>query len=182
MQEGLSDNQLVELIRSGNYEYLQQLINRYMPYVISVSSRYSVSGLDTDDFIQEGMLAIFSAVKTYDSSKASFKTFVFLCINRAISSALARATGNSKHIPDNLITTLDGIDFPDMSDPESILIEKENYTNLKRSLKQDLSDFEYRVLNEFLSGKSYADIADLLQVTVKSVDNALKRIRTKIKQ
>lgn len=182
MQENLSDNQLVELINGGDYKYLQLLINRYMPYIISVASRYNASGLDTEDFIQEGVLAMFSAVKTYDASKASFKTFVCLCINRAMSAALSRAVGNAKHIPENLISPIDEIELADTSDPESILIEKESYSDLEHTIKKDLSILEYEVLGEFLSGKSYADIADTLGITIKSVDNALRRIRAKIKQ
>ncbi|MBE6809898.1 MAG: sigma-70 family RNA polymerase sigma factor [Ruminococcaceae bacterium] len=182
MQENLTDNQLIELINSGEYKYLQFLINRYMPYIISVASRYNAGGLDTEDFIQEGVLAIFSAVKSFDSEKASFKTFVTLCIDRAMSTALSRATGAAKHIPDSLISPIDDVEVADTNSPESIIIEKENYDALANSIKKELSDFEYRILCEFLSGKSYADIAEALQVTVKSVDNALRRIRTKIKQ
>ena len=182
MQENLSDNQLVELINNGEYKYLQLLINRYMPYIISVASRYNVGGLDTEDFIQEGVMAIFSAVKTYSAEKASFKTFACLCINRAMSAALARVTGAAKHIPDGLISPIDELELADMSDPESILIEKESYDDLESALKQDLSQFEYQVLNEFLSGKSYSEIAEALGVSTKSVDNALRRIRSKIKQ
>ena len=182
MQENLSDNQLVEFISKGEYKYLQLLINRYMPYIISVASHYNAGGLDTEDFIQEGILAIFSAVKAYDSEKASFKTFVCLCINRAMSSALARVSGNAKHIPEGLILPIDELELADMSDPESIFIEKESYNDLEHTIRHDLSDFEYQVLGEFLSGKSYADIAAAIGVTAKSVDNALRRIRTKIKQ
>lgn len=182
MQENFSDNQLVEFINRGEYKYLQLLINRYMPYIISAASRYNAGGLDTEDFIQEGVLAIFSAVKTYDDSKASFKTFACLCINRAMSSALSRVVGNSKHIPENLISPIDDIELADTSDPESILIEKENFSDLEHTIKKDLSKFEYQVLGEFLSGKSYADIAETLGITTKSVDNALRRIRAKIKQ
>lgn len=182
MQENLTDNQLIELINSGEYKYLQFLINRYMPYIISVASRYNAGGLDTEDFIQEGILAIFSAVKSFDSEKASFKTFVTLCIDRAMYTALSKATGAAKHIPDSLISPIDDIELADTNSPESIIIEKENYDALANSIKKELSDFEYRILCEFLSGKSYADIAETLQVTVKSVDNALRRIRTKIKQ
>lgn len=182
MQEKFTDNQLVDFINGGEYKYLQLLINRYMPYIISVASRYNAGGLDTEDFIQEGILAIFSAVKVFDPQKASFKTFVCLCINRAMSSALARAAGKAKHIPEGLIFPIDELQLTDMSDPESILIEKERYDDLEHTIKQDLSKFEYRVLSEFLSGKSYSQIADTLDVSVKSVDNALRRIRTKIKQ
>lgn len=182
MQEKFSDNELVVLINNGEYKYLQILINRYMPYVISVASHYNASGLDVEDFIQEGILAVFSAVKTYDESKAGFKTFVCLCINRAMSSAVARACGNAKHIPENLITPIDEIELADTSDPESIFIEKESFSDLEHTIKKDLSKLEYQVLVEFLNGKTYVDIAASLGITTKSVDNALRRIRSKIKQ
>ena len=178
----LSDGELVSLINGGNYKYFQTLINRYMPYIVSVASRYKAGGLDTEDFIQEGVLAIFSAVKAFDGNKASFKTFVTLCINRAISSAVARVSGAEKHIPDGLISPIDDVELTDHNNPESIFIEIENYNSLEHSIKEELSDFEYQVLCEFLSDKSYADIADSLGVSVKSVDNALKRVRLKIKK
>ena len=111
-----------------------------------------------------------------------FKTFAGLCVNRAMSTALSRATGNAKHIPEDLISPIDDVDLADTSDPETILIEKESFSDLEHSIKKDLSDFEYRVLGEFLSGKSYADIAASLGVSTKSIDNALRRIRAKIKQ
>jgi len=182
MQENFSDNQLVEFINQGEYKYLQILINRYMPYIISIASKYNAGGLDTEDFIQEGILAIFSAVKVYNPQKASFKTFVTLCINRAMSSAIARTSGAAKHIPEGMITPIDDVELTDMSSPESILIEKESFNALEHTIKSELSDFEYQVLCEFLSGKSYADIAQSLNVSAKSVDNALRRIRSKIKK
>ena len=181
-QDKLSDNELVTLINRGEYSCLQILINRYMPYIISAASHYKASGFDTEDFIQEGILAIFSAVKTFDSTKASFKTFVSLCINRAMSSALSRVVGAAKHIPDGLISPIDDVELADHNSPESILIEKESYSDLEYTIKSELSGFEYQVLCEFLSGKSYADIAKALNVTAKSVDNALSRIRSKIKK
>lgn len=178
----MSDSALVGFVNDGKYEYLQVLINRYMPYVISVASHYKTGGLDTEDFIQEGVLAIFSAVKSFDESKASFKTFVTLCIKRAINSALSRASGADKHIPDGLISPIDDIELPDMNNPESIFIEKESFSDLEHTLKSELSDFEYQVLCEFLTGKTYVQIAEALGVSAKSVDNALKRVRSKIKK
>lgn len=175
------DNELVKLINNGEYKYFQVLLNRYMPYIISIASHYKTGGFDTDDFIQEGVLAIFSAVKSFDENKASFKTFVTVCINRALSSALTRVAGAAKHIPDALMTPIDSVVLPDMNNPETILIEKENYFDLEHIIKKELSSFEYQVLCEFISGKSYADIADVLNVSQKSVDNALKRVRLKIR-
>ena len=99
-----------------------------------------------------------------------------------MSSALVRVSGAAKHIPDSLITPIDDVQLTDASSPESILIEKESFDDLEHTIKKDLSDFEYQVLCEFLSGKSYAEIADSLGVASKSVDNALRRIRSKIKK
>ncbi len=177
-----TDIELVAHINSGEYAYLQVLINRYMPLVISFASHYRASGLDTDDFIQEGILAIFSAVKTYDCEKASFKTFVTLCIKRAMNAALLRTVGASKHVPEDLILPIDDVDIADQNSPEDILIQKESYTDLEKSIKEQLSQFEYQVLCEFLAGNSYVQIAETLSVSTKSVDNALKRIRFKIKR
>ena len=178
----ISDSDLVNYINNGKYAYLQPLINRYMPYVISVASRYKAGGYDTEDFIQEGVLAIFSAVKAFDGSKASFKTFVTLCINRAITSSVSRVAGSQKHIPDGLIFPIDDVELPDLNNPESIFIEKESFNDLEHTIKNELSDFEYQVLCEFLTGKTYAEISEVLGVSAKSVDNALKRIRSKIKK
>lgn len=177
----MSDNELVKHITDGDYKCLQVLINRYMPYVINAASRYKVSGYDTEDFIQEGLLAIFSAVKSYKSEKSSFKTFVILCINRAMSSAVTKLSGAQKHIPESLISPIDEIDLPDMSNPESIIIEKEDYSDFALAVKNALSQFEYSVLSEFLQGKTYLEISKALGVSTKSVDNALKRIRAKLK-
>ncbi len=178
----LSDGELVAFINKGEYTYFQVLINRYMPVIIGLASRYKASGLDTDDFIQEGILAIFSAVKAFDSDKASFKTFVTLCIKRAMASAISRSAGAARHVPDELILPIDDIDVADVNSPENILIAKESYTDLEQDIKDKLSSFEYQVLCEFLLGKTYIQIADALSVTTKSVDNALKRIRQKIKR
>ncbi len=179
--ECLSDNELVSYVLSGNYEYLQTLINRYMPYIISVAAKYKSYGCDIDDLIQEGILSVFSAVKSYDSEKASFRTFVTLCINRSINDQL-RAINAGKRIPENMITAIDEVILPDECNPENIFIEKESYNDLTVTLKKNLSGFEYKVFCEFLSGSSYSDIADKLNISVKSVDNALKRIRSKFKK
>ncbi len=178
----ISDDELVRMVNGGDYGCLQTLINRYMPYIISEASSYNIGGFDTEDFIQEGVVALFSAVKSFNSEKASFKTFVKICIDRAMLSALARVSGGAKHIPQSLITPIDDVELSDSNSPESIIIGRESYNDLAFSIKQCLSDFEYRVLSEFLSGKSYVQIAEKLSVSTKSVDNALKRVRKKIKQ
>ena len=179
--ECLSDNCLISYINSGRYEYLTHLINRYMPYIIKIANKYRGSGVEVEDLIQEGMLALFFAVKSYDESKSSFSNFAFICINRSIVSSM-RSHYAAHRVPDNMISPLDDVVLFDDNSPEDILIEKEAYISFNDTIKTNLSKLEYNVFYEFLSGSSYAEIADKLDITVKSVDNALKRIRIKLKK
>lgn len=179
--ENLSDNELVASISAGNYNHLQTLINRYMPYIISTASRYNSSGYDVEDLIEEGIIAVFDAVKSFDSDKSSFRTFVTLCINRAISNQLKMLSA-TKRIPESLITNIDDAVLSDESSPENIFIEKESFNDLSAAIKRNLSDFEYKVFSAFMQGDSYSEIASSLNITVKSVDNALRRIRSKLRR
>ena len=179
--ESLTDNCLISYINSGKYEYLTQLINRYMPYIIKISDKYRGSGIDVEDLIQEGTLALFFAVKSYDQTKSSFSSFASICINRSIVSSL-RSYYAAHHVPENLISPLDDVVLFDDNSPENILIEKEAFDSFADTIKKNLSKLEYNVFYEFLSGSSYAEISDKLNITVKSVDNALKRIRIKLKK
>lgn len=179
--DNLSDGELVKSISAGNYTHLQTLINRYMPYIISVASRYNSSGYDVEDLIEEGIIAVFDAVKSFDGDKSSFRTFVTLCINRAISGQV-KMLSSKKRIPERLITNIDEAVLPDESSPENIFIEKESYNDLAVAIKNNLSDFEYKVFSAFMQGDSYVDIASSLNITVKSVDNALRRIRSKLRR
>lgn len=176
--EGLSDGELVWHIRSGEYEYLQTLINRYMPYIKSVASRFSQ--FESEDIIQEGRMAIFSATKVFDGEKASFSTFVKLCINRAVGDYV-KAFSVKKRIPQKLITSIEDLELSIDENPEKLVIDKESYDLLSNKLKERLSDLEYKVLREFLAGASYIESAQKLEISQKSYDNALKRIRNKLK-
>ena len=176
--EGLSDGELVWHIRSGEYEYLQTLINRYMPYIKSVASRFNQ--FESEDIIQEGRMAIFSATKVFDGEKASFSTFVKLCINRAVGDYV-KAFSVKKRIPQKLITSIEDLELSIDENPEKLVIDKESYDLLSKKLKERLSDLEYKVLREFLAGASYVESAQKLKISQKSYDNALKRIRNKLK-
>lgn len=176
----LSDAQIVALINSGEYIYIGAIIDRYTPLIKSIISKSSESLLDFDDLFQEATLALFSAVKSFDPSKASFSTFATLCINRAVNDQV-RIASAGKRVPEKLITPIEDVDIADSSSPESILIEKESYLRLADSIKLELSELEYRVLCSFLKGNSYSDISDELGLPLKSVDNALGRIRRKLK-
>lgn len=176
--EGLSDNELVELIRSGRYEYLQAVINRYMPYIKTVAAKFGQ--FESEDLIQEGRMAVFSAAETFNGEKASFSTFVKLCINRAVGDYV-KAFSVKKRIPQKLITSIEDLELSIDENPEKLVIDKESYDLLGKKLKERLSDLEYKVLREFLSGGSYADSSEKLKISQKSYDNALKRIRNKLK-
>ena len=178
-----SDEEIVSRLSAGNYAEIQLLINRYMPFILKTVSRYNNCGIDAEDLIQEGVIAVFSAVKAYVPEKSKFSTFVCHCISHAIASQFIIA-GAAKRIPGKLISALDDVnnDIVDIFDPESIYISKESYECFKDNICAALSDLEYKVLCAYLSGDSYSKIATDLGVSVKSVDNSLRRIRNKLKK
>ncbi len=176
----LSDDTLVVYIRNGEYRYLEVLAERYKSMIFGIALEYVSDSFELDDLVQEGNIAFFSAVQSYKQGLSSFRTFANLCVTRAILSH-TRSSNVSKRIPSNLITSIDDTDFSVDESPENIIIEKEKYKNLTNRIKFTLSDLEYKVLCEFLMGYSYADIALRLGISEKSVDNALRRVREKIK-
>lgn len=176
----LSDNEVAELIKSGKFVYLGVIIERYTPLIKSCVSKFRDSGIDSDDLFQEATLALCSAIKAFDSKKASFSAFASLCISRALNDVI-RATNAKRRVPENMLTPIDDVVLTDGISPETILIEKESYLRLTDNIRLELSNLEYKVLCSFLADKSYADIAKELNITAKSVDNTLRRIRTKLK-
>ena len=150
-----------------------------MPYIVKSASKYK-SVLEAEDLVSEGILSFFSAVKSYDSGKSSFKAFACLCVDRGMLSQYRYARA-LKRIPLGMISSIDDVDVPAPENPESLLIEKENFKNLYKGLRDKLSDFEYRVFCEFLEGKTYKQIAEQTGRTEKAVDNALRRVREKVK-
>lgn len=177
----LSDNELICHIRRGEYRYLEILSARYKPMISSIASDYASNDFELDDLVQEGDIALLSAVRSFSEEKSSFRTFANLCVTRAISS-FVKSAAVAKRIPSGLIDPIEDTDFSDKASPESIIIEKEDYKNLTNRIKLTLSELEYKVLCEFLQDSSYTDISNKLGISVKSVDNALRRVREKIKQ
>ena len=144
-------------------------------------------GGDSDDLIQEGMIGLFKAVRDYHPGKeASFVTFAQMCIDRQIYSAV-QSSNRQKHMPLNTYISLSQEDEESplaqawVETPEEIIIDRENTRALEDEIKSALSPMENTVLNYYLEGKSYADIGMLMDKNPKSVDNALRRIRTKIR-
>ncbi len=179
--ESLSNEELVSLINTGNNELLQLLFKRFDSVLHSKAHKFS-SYADLDDLIQEGLIALFSATKVFNSALSSFSTFASICIERAMCTHYRKALAK-KQIPENQVIYFDDINSLQVfSTPESNLIEKEECTFLTEQIKKILSKNEYRILLAFLSGDTYEEIAQSLNCSVKTVNNALFRARRKIKE
>lgn len=176
----VDDNALVHLINGGNYELFHTLIKRYQPYIKGIALSLSSAKSEVEDLIQEGNIALFSAVKSFSPERSNFKTFAVTCIKNAMVDVLRKQT--AKHqIPEALCASLDDIELQDNNTPEKIFFDNESYRLLKDSINIELSELEHRVLSAYLAGMSYSNIATLLGISQKSVDNSLKRVREKLK-
>lgn len=180
----LTDEQLVEQSHLGNIEATDCLMIRYKPMVISLCGSFFIKGGDRNDLIQEGMIGLFKAVRDYSLDKqTSFKSFATLCIKSQIKDAL-KFFNRKKH--KNLNSSI-SLDLPAMADiacsdnPESAIIENEERETLKDDIINSLSKYEIEVLNLFLERKSYRDIAEITGKSSKSIDNAIQRIKNKIR-
>lgn len=179
----LPDEQLCLLFRDGNMDAIAVLISRYLGLVRSKASFFDTVGLERDDLIQEGLLGVLDAAKNYDEEKkASFRTFASKCIQNKLSTAASTASSKKNH-PLNCYVELDeGLEQSDMvPNPETLFISKETVDILSDHMKKLLSDLELSVLLGFLDGLHYEELAESLGVSVKSVGNALQRVRKKLK-
>lgn len=177
--ENLGDEEIVDRIKEGNTALLNILIARYYPTIFYYVSRYFSANYSEDAF-QEATLALYSAIKEFDCEKSSFKTFANLCIKRALYDYIKR-NNRQKDIPTDMLSSLDEVEVVDYGSPEKIFFEKEAYNSLAATIRLELSTLEYSVLELFLAGEKYSTIAERLSVSEKSVDNALSRIRKKLK-
>ena len=162
---------------------VEEIMANYKPLVSKIARRYFLYGGELDDLMQEGMIGLYKAIKNFDLEKqASFKTFATLCITRQIQSAIRKANSKKNTTEIQMFEYLDS-DFDIASNkenPEINLIDSQNYTNFLEKIKEDLSDKEWEILTIYLDGFSYEQIAEKLNITKKSVDNALVRIRSKL--
>ena len=185
--EKLTDEELVERIRAGETSCMDTLIERYKRQVRNQARTLYLIGGDSDDLIQEGMLGLFKAIRHYRPEKeVSFEAFAKLCISRQLYSAV-QAAGRQKHVPLNTYVELsDQLDAqddgPQGKSPEELLIDRENMEKLKEEIWQLLSPMEKKILRSYLDGESYTETASRLNKSPKSVDNALQRIRRKLKK
>jgi len=185
--DGYTDEQLIVRMRDGDEEVAQYLLDKYK-YLVRKKARamYLVGG-ETDDLIQEGMLGVFKAVRDYREERdASFFTFARLCIDRQLYNAI-QSSNRQKHRPLNSYVSLSDEEFEmelrqlSEQNPEAIIIDQENAAGMERRIKDRLSSFENEVLNLYLEGLDYIHIAEQLDKPPKSIDNALQRIRSKVK-
>ena len=188
-----TDEELIARIRQNDEEAEGLLYERYKQLVRSRAHSYFLIGADHEDLVQEGMIGLYKAVCEYDESKsASFKSFAELCITRQILSAIKHAT-RKKHGPlnnyvslnrpemtDGDLTLLDTVRSLRVSDPEDVVIGRENFEQLVQHLSKVLSPMEQRVLNLYLCGYSYPQIAARLEKPLKSIDNAMQRVKRKL--
>lgn len=177
--ESMSDEKIAALINSGSYELLPIIIERYLPRILYFVKKYCGEN-DSEDAVQEATIALYSAVRDYDREKSSFATFASLCIRRSVISVL-RASKRRKDIPDELLSPYEDTVISEADSPEKIFFDRENYRALTDNIKLELSGLEFKVLQLYLSGNKYIDIAKELDISEKSVDNALLRIRKKLK-
>ena len=185
----ISDEELLRQIHGGSDDAMECLLEKYRDMVRKEARKFFLAGGDEEDLIQEGMIGLFKAVRDYQPDReSSFQSFANICIDRQIYTAI-KSSNRQKHQPLNTYVSLsDGEAEENFRDscvehdnPESILIDRENVAALENEMKKSLSPLENRVLQLYLDGNGYMDIARILGKTPKSIDNALQRIRGKIK-
>ncbi len=193
-----TDEELILRLRDGEEAIMDYIMNKYKNLVRKYARNMYILGAEEQDLIQEGMIGLFRAIKDYDSGRdASFFTFADLCISRKMYNAI-EASKREKHTPLNNYISLyarndgDSIDgktmFMDLlsageiSNPENLLIDRENVERIENLVEQELSSFEKQVFDLYITGMKYGQIAKVLGKDEKSTDNALQRIKNKLKK
>ena len=189
----MTDEKLIENIKQEDQKALDCLIERYNDVVSMKANRFFMVGAEKEDMIQEGMIGLYKAVKSFNTEKQnSFKTFANMCIERQLITAV-KNSNRQKHIPLNSSISLnaaayddnedmdkmDVLDVKTLDDPSDIIADREYFENIENKIKENLSDFELQVLHEYEKEKTYAAIAEKLNTKTKSVDTAIQRIRKK---
>ena len=190
----LTDEQIISQIKEGDEQALSFLLDKYKDLVNSKVGKYFIIGAEKEDIIQEGMIGLYKAVKNFDSSKQNtFKTFANLCIERQLITAI-KSSNRQKHMPLNSYLSLntsaydndeDGTELIEtfevdtIEDPLETIMKKEYFNEIQNTVYKSLSKFEEKVLDRYMQGESYEIIARKLETPVKSVDNAIQRIRKK---
>lgn len=194
--ESMLDEELVLCSRDGDDIALEYIINKYKNFVRAKARSYFLIGADREDIVQEGMIGLYKAIRDFRNDKlSSFRAFAELCITRQIITAIKTAT-RQKHIPLNSYvslnkpiydeesdrTLLDILTAAKITDPEELIISREELLSIETKIGEILSDLELEVLMSYLQGKSYQEIACDLDRHVKSIDNALQRVKRKLEK
>ncbi|ASA97282.1 MULTISPECIES: RNA polymerase sporulation sigma factor SigH [Anoxybacillus] len=194
--EQLEDEMIVELVHQGDSEALDYLIHKYKNFVRAKARSYFLVGADREDIVQEGMIGLYKAIRDFKEDKqSSFKAFAELCITRQMITAIKMAT-RQKHIPLNCYVSLDKPIYEDdsartlmdvlsgtkITNPEELIINREEFNHIEEKMTELLSDLERKVLLLYLEGRSYQEISEELNRHVKSIDNALQRVKRKLEK
>ena len=192
----MSDDELLELINKKDTDALDFLICKYKDLVNSKVNKYFIIGAEKEDIVQEGLIGLYKAIKDYKPDKQnSFKSFANLCIERQLITAI-KSSNRQKHMPLNSYLSLNMTAFENedgnndtqivdvlentvIEDQLDTITKKEYFSSVENVIDSSLSDFEKKVLNRYVQGESYVKIAERLDAPVKSVDNAIQRIRKK---
>ena len=189
----MTDEEVAALAQQGDGQALAYLLNKYKNFVRSKARSYVLIGADHEDIVQEGMIGLYKAIRDFQPERlASFRSFAELCVKRQIITAIKAAT-RQKHVPLNSYVSLNKPLYDEESDrtlmdviegrvtnPEDLYISQEDLNRIQTQISEVLSDLERRVLEAFMDGKSYQEIAELLGRHVKSIDNALQRVKRKL--
>ena len=198
--EQYTDDELIDRLRRGEASIMDYICDKYKNLVRSKAKSMFILGADNEDLIQEGMIGLFKAVRDYDMGRdASFYTFAELCISRQMYTAV-QASKRQKHLPLNTYVSLDSgksaagedekeemklnellADKTELS-PEELFLDKERVAYLEKAIEEELSDFEHQVLDLYLTGMSYGQVAKVLGRDEKATDNALQRLKAKIRK
>ncbi len=191
----LTDEQIISQIKTGDEQALSFLLDKYKDLVNSKVGKYFIIGADKEDIIQEGMIGLYKAIKDFNNTKQnSFKTFANLCIERQLITAI-KTSNRQKHMPLNSYLSLNTTAYDNeedsgteliekfetetIEDPLETIMKKESYNEIQKTMHNSLSKFEKQVLDRYMQGESYEIIAKKLDAPIKSVDNAIQRIRKK---
>ncbi|KHE71416.1 RNA polymerase sporulation sigma factor SigH [Halobacillus sp. BBL2006] len=192
----LEDEAIIERINQGQVQALDYLINKYKNFVRAKARTYFLIGADREDIVQEGMIGLYKAIRDYQEGKlSSFKAFAELCVTRQIITAIKTAT-RQKHIPLNSYVSLDKPIYDEESDrtlldviagskaidPQELIVNKEKFSDMEEKISELLSELEKQVLTLYLDGRSYQEISVELDRHVKSIDNALQRVKRKLEK
>ena len=192
--DAISDEEIVKKAKEGNNDALDYIMNKYKDIVNMKVSKYYMVGAEREDIVQEGLIGLYKSIKSFEpkSETSSFKTFANICVERQLITAI-KTSNRQKHMPlnsylslnmsayenDESDTVIDVLDSNITEDPLDTLTKKEYYGEVENAIDKSLSDFEKKVLQRFAQGDSYIQIADKLNTPVKSIDNAIQRIRKK---